>query len=185
MSTLGKFSDIGLLYSEIVGHALNKETMTRRLREGLFKTFAIVGYPRVINALQQLPPVEGDDTHVLRKEDSWEAILNQRQRGRSLFDAIYERHSARVENQMHAAYPDLAQAAIHHLYGPVLSDTSVISACETSLIVVACLTVMDMPAQLKGHRYGALHLGATQEDLDRAQEIAQTLQTYYSSRDGV
>ena len=82
---------------------------------------------------------------------------------------------------MHTAYPDLAQTAINQLYGPILSETSIINAKETSLIMVAGLMVQNVPAQLRGHRYGALHQGATQQDLTRVENLVDLLSRYYGS----
>ena len=81
---------------------------------------------------------------------------------------------------MYNAYPDLGQTAIHHLYGPILSESSIISAKETSLIMVAGLMVQDVPAQLKGHRYGALNLGNNQDDLNRVENLVDLLSRYYN-----
>lgn len=114
-----------------------------------------------------------------RTELSWNDISKQRERGQHLFDTIYERHSKKVQDNMYTAYPDLGQAAIHQLYGPVLAESSVISAKETSLIMVAGLMLQDVPAQLKGHRYGALHHGATQQDLERLEIMVDIIARHY------
>lgn len=115
-----------------------------------------------------------------RTESSWNDIIKQRERGQHLFDTIYERHSKKVQENMYTAYPDLGQAAIHQLYGPVLAESSVISAKETSLIMVAGLMLQDVPAQLKGHRYGALHHGATQQDLERLEIMVDIIARHYN-----
>lgn len=140
----------------------------------------------MINSLQALASVTPDEVLArlpkspIRSESSWEQVLDQRERGQRLFDTIYERHSQRVVEQMQSAYPDLAQTAIHHLYGPVLAETSIVSAKETSLLMVASLMVQDVPPQLKGHRYGALHHGATQQELGHVETLVHTLCRYYA-----
>ncbi|KAJ8652083.1 hypothetical protein O0I10_012314 [Lichtheimia ornata] len=163
-----------------------KSKVLLRMREGIFKSFVIIGYPKIINSLQALNT--GVSTQVLSKmpstpirtESSWNDIIKQRERGQHLFDTIYERHSKKVQENMYTAYPDLGQAAIHQLYGPVLAESSVISAKETSLIMVAGLMLQDVPAQLKGHRYGALHHGATQQDLERLEIMVDIIARHYN-----
>jgi alkylhydroperoxidase/carboxymuconolactone decarboxylase family protein YurZ len=80
---------------------------------------------------------------------------------------------------MDTIYPDLAQTAHYHIYGSVLSDTSVLSARETSLIVVAGCFAQNLVSQLRGHSYGAIHNGASQQDLQRVHETVISLCQYY------
>ena len=57
MSTLNHAQDIPTVYkaaTQSIQQQEEKVQVMMRLREGIFKTFAIVGYPRVINSLQAL-----------------------------------------------------------------------------------------------------------------------------------
>lgn len=108
--------------------------------------------------------------------NSWK---DQRKRGRQLFEKIYDRHTERVLNDMTSYYPDLAQTALDQLYGPILSETSVLSGMETSLVLVTGLKTQDVAAQLRGHAYGALHQGATKQDLARINALVDMLCKYY------
>ena len=103
----------------------------------------------------------------IRKEESWNDYVLQRARGQALFDTIYDRHTKRVMQSMADAYPDLAQSALHHLYGPLLSEGAILTPRETSLIVVTGTFAMCVPSQLRGHIYGALHNGAVKVDIER------------------
>lgn len=80
---------------------------------------------------------------------------------------------------MHNAYPDLAQTALFHLYGPILGETTVLNAKETSLVTCAALMIQNQPLQLTGHYYGALHNGATNDDVLRVQSIVEALADHY------
>lgn len=51
------------------------------------------------------------------------------------------------------------------LYGYILSETSVLSARETSFCVIAGLVPLDVNAQLKGHLKGAVNHGARVEEV--------------------
>lgn len=120
-------------------------------------------------------------TKPLRKEESWSDVQNQRQRGRSLFGKIYDRHTDKVIRNMHSTHPDLAQTALHQLYGPTLSEVSILNAKETSLVTVAGLMIQNIPLQLIGHSHGAMHNGATKQEISRVQSIVSVLADYYKT----
>ncbi|KAI9022169.1 hypothetical protein CLU79DRAFT_751466 [Phycomyces nitens] len=157
-----------------------------RLREAILKSFIVTGFPKAINTLQSLHDSTPEairkliQTTPLRLENTWEEVSEQRKKGRALFTKIYERHTDLILNHMGSSYPDLAQAALHQLYGSILSEIKVIGAKETSLIMVACLLCDDLPAQLKGHRYGALNNGATRDELGLVESAAKLLCDHYS-----
>lgn len=96
-----------------------------------------------------------------------------------MFGNIYERHTEKVIKSMYSSHPDLAQTALHQLYGPTLGETSVLNAKETSLVTCAGLMIQNVPLQLVGHSHGAYHNGATKEDMARIQAIVGLLADYY------
>ncbi|KAG0167018.1 hypothetical protein DFQ28_006709 [Apophysomyces sp. BC1034] len=182
MSSLNHPEDIPCLYRHIA--TLSDDNMLLRLREGLFKSFPIAGYPKVINALQELHKAVPDSVKAnlnagMRAENTWEDVVLQRERGLALFETIYERHSQRVLDSMSATHPDLAQTAINHLYGPVMSDTRILSAHDTSLILVAGLMAQNLPSQLKGHWNGARHNGVAEETLEEVKRLVEQMCEYY------
>ncbi|CAO3671587.1 unnamed protein product [Rhizopus microsporus] len=182
--------DIWYLASAVVMSSVNHPEDIQHiydivLREGVFKSHVIVGFPKTINALQTLSKVTPEEIKALlpnkplRKEETWSDVQNERQRGKALFDKIYDKHTDKVYNNMYNAYPDLAQTALHHLYGPTLAESSVLNAKETSLVVVSSLMVQNVPLQLKGHLYGASHNGATQAEIDGVKDLVSKLADYY------
>lgn len=114
-----------------------------------------------------------------RKEESWADTQFQRERGKKLFGRIYDRHTERVINNMHSFHPDLAQTALNHLYGPTLGEVSVLSAKETSIVMVAGLMMQNVLPQLIGHYKGAFNNGVTKEDMVRLESIVTSLADYY------
>ncbi|KAG1047454.1 hypothetical protein G6F43_010094 [Rhizopus delemar] len=156
-----------------------------RMREAALKSHVIIGFPKTINVLQHLADVTPDiiksllPKKPLRKEETWSDVQFQRQRGKELFDKIYSRHTEKVIKNMYSTHPDLAQTALHHLYGPILSDVSVLNPKETSLVVVAGLMAENIPLQLKGHRYGAIHNGATEQEIRKVESLVSELADHY------
>lgn len=82
---------------------------------------------------------------------------------------------------MYTSHPDLAQTALNQLYGPTLGETSILDARETSLVTCAGLMIQNVPLQLISHGHGAIHNGATQQDMDRVQNIVSILAEYYKT----
>ncbi|KAI8379446.1 uncharacterized protein BYT42DRAFT_327237 [Radiomyces spectabilis] len=196
LSTLNRPKDIQAVYRHVESIIDDTESSDKekeqqkvlvvmKLREALLKNFIAAGFPKSINALRELelatPAVIKTKlpTSPLRNEETWNEVVEQRKRGRALFGKIYDRHTQRVLDQMSSSHPDLAQAALYQLYGPILSNTAFISARETSLIMVASLTALDLPAQLRGHSFGALHNGASKEDLAMVEKSVKIFMQYH------
>lgn len=118
-----------------------------------------------------------------RPISEWQDVLEHRQRGAALFDKIYDRHASRVRNNLEMDYPDLAQVALEDTYGRVLSSSDRVDALDTSFVVLAGLMVQDLPSQLKGHYYGAIHHGATDQQLGNLQIIVEKLCLFYNHQD--
>ncbi|KAI9266454.1 hypothetical protein BDA99DRAFT_505687 [Phascolomyces articulosus] len=156
-----------------------------RMREGILKSFIASGFPKTINGLRHLHIATPDYIRTrlpqtpVRHEESWEEISQQRKRGKALFAKIYDKHSERVTNDMFTYYPDLAYVAINQLYGPVVSHTSVLSGKESSLILVTGLKAQDIALQLRGHAWGAIHQGATRDELSKINTMVNLLCQHY------
>ncbi|ORZ16932.1 hypothetical protein BCR42DRAFT_413530 [Absidia repens] len=189
ITTLNYPQDISQLYQQVnlsVTNMKDRETLILRLKEGIFKSSAIVGIPKVINALGQLQAAIPNDvkdnlpTSTIRPTTEWQDIVDQRQRGTALFNKIYDRHASRVLNNLEKDYPDLAQLALEDTYGKVLSNVDRVGALDTSFVVMAGLMVQDLPAQVKGHYYGAIHHGATEQQLSSLETIVENLCRFYN-----
>lgn len=95
-----------------------------------------------------------------------EVVLKNTVRGSDFWQSVYGKIGNRVKTQMFNAYPDLWQFAYNNVYGPVLSFVDIISAKETSFVVISALIPQDVNPTLKGHLKGALNQGATKEDIE-------------------
>ncbi|KAI7907800.1 uncharacterized protein BX663DRAFT_528501 [Cokeromyces recurvatus] len=172
ISSVNKPNDIQIVYQVIsdkidkMNH-LSKEEKNQlfakiilRLREAILKSFVIIGFPKTINTLQQLANITPDNI-------------------KTLLPTKPIRHTDKVLKNMYNTHPDLAQTALNQLYGPILSETSILNAKDTSLITVAGLMIQDIPLQLVGHSHGAIHNGASKDDLMRVEAIVSILADYY------
>ncbi|KAK9466408.1 AhpD-like protein [Lipomyces arxii] len=146
--------------------------IVRKTREALLKGCALAGLPKTINSMIQLrnaTPHEFRNEVVVRPTLSSE---DEQIRGTEFWNQVYGKVSRRVLSQMNTAYPDLAQYAVQHVYSPLLSFTSILSAKETSYVIIACLIPQDVNPQLKGHLKGGLNNGATKEEIMRVRELS-------------
>ncbi|KAK9381168.1 AhpD-like protein [Kockiozyma suomiensis] len=152
--------------------------ISRQMREALLKGTALAGLPKTINSLIQLrnaTPHEFREDKPLRQAADQVVEKEELARGRAFWDQVYGKVSTRVLSQMDTAYPDLAQYAVQHVYAPLLSYTGILSAKQTSLVVVACLIPLDVNPQLKGHLKGGLNNGATVEELRSVRELSMRI----------
>ncbi|KAK8136929.1 carboxymuconolactone decarboxylase [Apiospora sp. TS-2023a] len=156
----------------------------RRMREALIKASAIGGMPKSINALLSLKEVTppelleepGTSSATGRDRDIYNTppsgIIG---RGQTFFDKLYGNISRRIMGQLdRSGTQDLGLAA-RLVYGYFLSNMKVLSATETSWVLIAGLVPQDLVAclslenlvnpQLKGHLRGALNNGATVEQV--------------------
>lgn len=147
-----------------------QQMQTDKLKEALVKTIALAGVPRVINALMTLKTATPTDLRLNDKPvrstlDDAATVKAERLRGYAFWDKVYGKISNRVAHQMSSASPDLWAYTINHVYAPLLSCTDVLSARESSFVVIACLVPQDVNPQLKGHLKGAISNGCTLEEV--------------------
>ncbi len=108
------------------------------------------------------------------------------QRGQAFFDKVYGKVSKRVMGQMDRSGTEDLGLTARLMYGYILSNTSVLTAAESSFVLVACLipqdvsltcTLLELPdkpqvnPQLKGHLKGAMNNGATLEEVRAVREV--------------
>ncbi|KAI8073153.1 hypothetical protein BC940DRAFT_250644 [Gongronella butleri] len=185
LAGLSQYDAVGQVYDVVEKHVSDDEArfkVVQRIKDAIFKSIAIVGTPRALNSLvkfrARLPDaiVQEMPKTSIRPEFSNEAI---RDRGQQLFDTIYERHAKRVQSALDTAYPDLWTHTIVNSYGYMLSDTTYVTAMETSFIVLAALSCDHCDLEIKGHFHGAMHNGATLDQLRTLQEIVKTIAAFF------
>lgn len=154
--------------------------IARKMREAIIKAAPIGGLPKAINALFALkgvtPPALLDEpmgySPTSRPVDVYDipssTILH---RGQTFFDKIYGKVSKRVMGQMDRSGTEDLGITARLMYGYILSNTKVLTAAESSYVLVAGLIPQDVNPQLKGHLKGALNNGATVEEVKAVREI--------------
>lgn len=170
---------------------LRQKQLTIKFREALLKAGPLAGLPKSINVLSQLK--DATPTSLLPENkpiDPWKAAegyedvcpdaerrnsQNQEaitQRGLEHWNHLYTKVSTRIVNNLNSSYPDLWYYILVHVYGPILSYDEILSAQETSLMVIAALVPQDVNPQLKGHLKGAINVGCDLETIEAARSLA-------------
>ncbi|KAH7052773.1 hypothetical protein BKA57DRAFT_456412 [Linnemannia elongata] len=154
----------------------------RRLREGMFKGSVLCGGPYGINALGAVNfalspelsaavnaagPVRGPHNTATPEE--------YQQRGRELFQTIYQHHTEPILTKIGNSSRDLVEGILRDTYGKVLSDTTLISIPETELCLVASLVPLNVPPQLKSHVYGSRNVGVPMEQVQQVVAVAELI----------
>jgi len=92
-------------------------------------------------------------------------------RGQKFFDRVYGKVSKRVMGQMDRSGTEDLGVTARLMYGYLLSNVNVLSAVESSYVLIAGLVPQDVNPQLKGHLKGALNNGATVEEVRAVRDI--------------
>ncbi|KZF24545.1 hypothetical protein L228DRAFT_245507 [Xylona heveae TC161] len=154
--------------------------IARRMREALIKSAPICGLPKAINALLSLksatPPSLLDDpmgySPTMRPVELYDMPSSQiLHRGQGFFDRVYGKISKRVMGQMDRSGTEDLGVTARLMYGYILSNTNVLSAEESSYVLIAGLIPQDVNPQLKGHLKGAVNNGATVESVCAVRDI--------------
>ena len=131
------------------------------LEETLLQCVLFCGFPRVITAFEQLakewptdmPPSGGN----LPANDRTQA-------GSELFCAIYGKNNEAVRAMLKSYHQELHDFVLEAAYGRILSRPH-LEALKRELIAVGVLAAQGQKRQFAGHARGAMHLGATREQL--------------------
>lgn len=167
-----------------------QKQLTERFREAFIKSGPLGGLPKAINVLTQLkevtptaliPPVSeidpfqaatGSQPLYLNLGRARENSESTTKRGIDHWNHIYSKVSKRVVNNLNSTSPDLWYYTLVHVYGPLLSYDEILSAQETSLIIIASLVPLDVNPQLRGHLKGAVNIGCDVETVEAARNLA-------------
>ncbi|KAF9166118.1 hypothetical protein BGX20_000332 [Mortierella sp. AD010] len=161
----------------------------RRLREALYKTSALCGGPYGINALGAINYALDPELSTavnsrgpIRGSANAKTPEEYRQRGKDLFQTIYQKHTEPILTKIGNSSQDLVQSILVDTYGRVLSETSLISIPETELCLVATLVPLDVPPQLKSHVYGSRNVGVPMEQVQQLVSVAESITRWVRSQ---
>lgn len=143
----------------------------RGWRECVLQAHVFAGFPRVVEAYGVLSACGGlgaiEDHELLAEDD-------QPERGRQLFERIYEKDAPRVREMLRAGHPDFERWIEGHAYGRILSRPG-LDPRMRELLAVAGLAALGQDRQMASHARGALRCGATSAEVSAALEAVADL----------
>jgi len=146
------------------------------IREAILQVYLFSGYPRAINALgvfrevldSREDPEASPETRSLTEEDPVEL----EERGRCLMRLVYGKSFERLVSNMERLDPEMSRWIVREGYGKVLSRPG-LDARTRELCIVAVLRALGLNPQLEAHRKGAVNVGASEEEVAEAIELAE------------
>lgn len=133
----------------------------RDFEENLLQCVLFCGFPRAITAWGTL-----DNTWPAEHPPMGGALPSSEQlpAGRKLFAAIYGKNDQPVRDMLQSHHGELHDFVLEAAYGRVLTRPHLPSKTR-ELVAVAVLAAMGQKRQFVGHARGAMHFGATREEL--------------------
>jgi len=134
------------------------------LEETLLQAVLFCGFPRVVTAFERLAEVWPTAT-----PPAGGALPDHAQHdaGRALFAMIYGANTAAVDTMLRSFHGEFHAFVLEAAYGRILTRPH-LPAREREVLAVALLAAQDQPRQFAGHARGALHCGASRDELQEA-----------------
>mmetsp|Transcript_11985 Transcript_11985/g.18777 ORF Transcript_11985/g.18777 Transcript_11985/m.18777 type:complete len:205 (+) Transcript_11985:85-699(+) len=132
--------------------------------EALLQLHILVGFPRTINALAAVQEVgvKGDSSWSQEQVSDADKI---RSRGEEACAAVYGGKYVKLRARMAALHPLLDVYMVEHAYGRVIARESSLSLRMRELCIISVLVGQEVAPQLASHIFGALNVGATEEEI--------------------
>lgn len=136
----------------------------RAWREVVLQAHLFAGFPRVVEACEVLSEAGGLGTPEPEEAAPQGDCFDT---GRALFERVYDRRAQAVRDTLQAYHPTLERWIEGHAYGRVLGRPG-LGADRRELCAVASLAALEQDRQLASHVRGALHCGASAEEVEGA-----------------
>jgi 4-carboxymuconolactone decarboxylase len=153
----------------------------RQVEEALLQSYLFLGYPAAMRALgawrarghapsTRAPGVVDADAAEAGEPASDDRAA-WRARGEAVCARVYGGAYPRLRENVARLHPDLERWMLEEGYGKVLGRPG-LALVDRELCIVALLAGLDAPRQLHSHLRGALNVGASPAQVERALEAA-------------
>ncbi|KAJ3225409.1 hypothetical protein HK099_006867 [Clydaea vesicula] len=159
-----------------------KRIIIEKVKETFYKISCVVGFPKSINALEQLKVLIFDfesnieNVKIRNRTRVQQVQENITSSGLDLFKTVYGKNSTAVLKKLQASHVDLVETILYN-YGLILSDMSMLSVIETEFVLIAALKVQGgmIEKQAFSHILGAVNVGASKVEVDSAVELIEKI----------
>jgi 4-carboxymuconolactone decarboxylase len=136
------------------------------VEEALLQAHLFVGFPAVLNAWVLWREMHAGPPAVVEG-----AVAGRAERGEAVCRTVYGSAYERLRGTVEALHPDLDRWMVEEGYGRVLGRPGLDLAVR-ELCIVASLVPQRATRQLHSHLRGALHAGASADDIRAALDVA-------------
>ncbi len=142
-------------------------TASTEVEEAILQSYLFIGFPGALNALRQWREVRPD----LAPSDEGFDPEGWATRGELACRTVYGRAYEGLRDNVSALHPDVDRWMLTEGYGKVIGRPG-LALERRELCIVALLAVQNAPRQLHSHLRGALHAGASAEEVEAALHLA-------------
>lgn len=140
------------------------------VEEALLQSYLFAGYPAALTAIGRWREIAGPPPPESDPLASPETLTRWVDRGEGVCRTIYGRAYDKLRRNIERGHPAMDRWMITEGYGKVLGRPG-LSLRVRELCIVAMLAATAWEPQLHSHLRGALHAGATPEEVRQALEI--------------
>ncbi len=133
-----------------------------KIREALLQTYLFAGYASTINAFIVFNRLVPGNSECFQEREA--SVDEWRDRGEDLCRQIYGTQFEKMVENMNRLHPDLADWMIFEGYGKVLSRPF-LTPLVREFLIFAMTAVLNVERQFHSHVRGALHAGASPEEV--------------------
>ena len=157
---------------DVIRRALrSRTTTTRKLSELFIHLSLFLGYPAMLDGLEQLAGIAGRarGRSLVKSGQSSSHI-----RGRQILEQIYGRQAARLLKRLDALYPGLGHRITQDAYGLIMARDG-LTMGQREVVNVVALLAHGFNIQLYSHLRGALRVGVSRTELASVVRLASRI----------
>jgi 4-carboxymuconolactone decarboxylase len=144
------------------------------VEEVVLQSYLFAGFPRALNAMREWRRVSGRRAPAHDEGERFEDAPQWAERGEATCATVYGPFYARLRTNIRELHPALDAWMIVDGYGKVLSRPA-LDLVRRELCIVAACALARQDRQLHSHLHGALHAGASPEQVEGAIEAVADL----------
>ena len=165
----GRESEIRAAMARAVSVSLPPEWV----EEVVLQTYLFAGFPRTLNAAREWRRASGRPAPESDEGANYELVEKWREDGEQTCAVVYGDMYERLRRNIRVLHPALDAWMIVDGYGKVLSRPG-LDLKRRELCIVAVCAVLEQDRQLHSHLHGAVHSGATPDEVEETLHIAIT-----------
>ncbi len=146
-----------------------REASAVAVEETILQSYLFLGYPAALNAFGRWRALTGREAGAPTADHAVWA-----ERGARVCQSVYGGQYEGLRANVGRLHPDMERWMVEEGYGKVLGREG-LDLPTRELCIVALLAVLDVPRQLYSHLRGALNVGASEAEIERALEVAAPL----------